>query len=73
VTIAGGVGIQGDVYSASGNPTENYLLYTPKITVAAAPHSNPRVGDIWIDLGSYAYYQWIDDSGNQFWLQITIL
>jgi hypothetical protein len=73
VTIAGGVGIQGDVYSASGNPTENYLLYTPKITVAAAPHSNPRVGDIWIDLGSYAYYQWIDDSGNQFWLQITVL
>jgi hypothetical protein len=73
VTVAGGVGIGGDVYSASGNPTENYLLYTPKITVAASPHSNPRVGDIWIDLGSYAYYQWIDDSGNRFWLQITIL
>ena len=73
VTVVGGVGIGGDVYSASGNPTENYLLYTPRITVAAAPHSNPKVGDIWIDLGSYAYYQWIDDSGNRFWLQITIL
>ena len=73
VTVAGGVGIGGDVYSASGNPTENYLLYTPKITVASLPHSNPKVGDIWIDLGSFAYYQWIDDSGNRFWLQITIL
>jgi hypothetical protein len=73
VTVAGGVGIQGDVYSASGNPTENYLLYTPKITVASAPHSNPRVGDVWIDLTSLAYYQWIDDEGSRFWLQITIL
>lgn len=73
VTVVGGVGIGGDVYSASGNPTENYLLYTPKITVASLPHSNPKIGDIWIDLGSFAYYQWIDDAGNRFWLQITIL
>jgi hypothetical protein len=73
VTVAGGVGVRGNVYSASGNPTENYLLYTPRITIAATPHSDPRVGDVWIDLGNYAYYQWIDDSGNQFWLQITIL
>lgn len=73
LTVSGGVGVSGSVYSADGNPSENNLLYTPKITVASLPHANPKIGDVWIDLNSLAYYQWIDDSGNRFWLQITIL
>jgi hypothetical protein len=73
LTVAGGVGIRGKIYSATGNPDENNLLYTPNITSSTTPPSNPRVGDVWIDLNNFAYYQWINDAGNRFWLQVTIL
>ena len=75
LTVSGGVGIQGSVYSQDGNIQENYLLYSPKVSVSSTvpTTSTNKVGDIWIDLTSLAYYQWIDDDGTRFWLQITIL
>ena len=75
LTVAGGVGIQGSVYSQDGNIQENYLLYSPKVSVSSTvpTTSTNKIGDIWIDLTSLAYYQWIDDEGARFWLQITIL
>ena len=75
LTVAGGVGVQGSVYSQDGNSQENYLLYSPKVSVSSTVPTTAtnRVGDIWIDLNSLSYYQWINDNGNKFWLQITIL
>lgn len=71
VTVAGGVGVRGDIYSNSGNPDENYLLYTPRITVSAGvPPSNPRIGDLWIDSNVPAYLQYIKDGANEFWIQV---
>ena len=75
LTVSGGVGVKGNVYSQNGNAQENYLLYSPKVSVSSTPPTTAtnHVGDIWIDLNSLAYYQWINDDGNKFWLQITIL
>lgn len=73
VTVTGGVGIQGSVYSADGNPTQNYLLYTPKVTVSATgiPPSNPNIGDFWIDTIAGGELQFIQDGTSTFWIQIT--
>ena len=75
LTVAGGVGVQGSIYSQDGNAQENYLVYSPKVSVSSTVPTTAtnKVGDIWIDLNSLSYYQWINDGGNKFWLQITIL
>jgi hypothetical protein len=67
--------VPGNIYSNAGNADEDYLLYTPRVTVAiqAPTTSTNRVGDYWIDLTSLAQYQWINDGGNRFWLQIAQL
>jgi hypothetical protein len=72
--VVGGIGTQGSVYSADGNVSEDNLLYTPRVVVgdiAVIQTVTPRVGDFWIDIGSNAQYQYIDDGGQRFWLQIT--
>jgi hypothetical protein len=70
VIIAGGVGIQGDVYSASGNHDENFLLYTPRSTISTSPPVGARLGDFWINpLGPY-FLQYILDGTNKIWIQI---
>lgn len=71
LTVAGGVGIQGPVYSATGIEDENYLLYTPKvhITTGTAPLL-PRLGDVWIDSSIPAYLQYIKDGTSTFWIQV---
>jgi len=71
LTVAGGVGIRGDVYSKTGIPDENYLLYTPKVSVTAgvAP-TGPRIGDVWIDASVPAYLQYIKDGTSTFWIQV---
>lgn len=71
VIVSGGVGVSGDIYAASGNPDENYLLYTPRITVlTGSPPAGPRVGDIWIDPSIPAYLQYIKDGTSTFWIQV---
>jgi hypothetical protein len=74
LTITNTATILGSIYSVgTGNPDENYLLYSPKTTVGSSPHTNPRIGDYWIDSANKAGYQYINDSGIQFWLQIFTL
>lgn len=74
LTITNTATILGSVYSVgTGNPDVNYLLYTPRTTVGSIPHANPRIGDLWIDSGNQAGYQYINDDGTEFWLQIFIL
>ena len=73
VTVTGGVGIQGNVYSGSGNPNENWLLYSPRVTISPTPPPNPLEGQFWIDTANFAEYQWINDQGNAFWIQIAQL
>lgn len=73
LTVAGGVGVQGSIYSADGNPQLNNLLYSPTVTVSPTPPSNPKVGQFWINSSNYAEYQWINDNGNQIWIQIAQL
>ena len=73
VTVTGGVGVRGSIYSADGNPLQNYLLYTPKVTVTGTgiPPSNPNVGDFWIDTIAAGQLQYIQDGASAFWIQIT--
>jgi hypothetical protein len=73
----GGIGVQKDsyfaegIYGVTGNPDENYLVYSPKVSVTEgiAP-SGPRVGDIWIDASIPAYLQYIKDGTSTFWIQV---
>jgi len=73
--VVGGVGVKGSVYSQDGNPLQNYLLYTPKVTITdtGLPPSNPKPGDFWIDTQILAELQYVQDGANSFWLQITTL
>jgi len=68
--VAGGVGIQGDVYSNTGIADENYLLYTPKVFVTTSTPASPRIGDVWVDATNFAYLQYIKDGTSTFWLQV---
>jgi hypothetical protein len=65
--------VPGSIYSIDGNADIGNLLYTPKFTVASIPHSDPRPGDVWIDTANSAFYHWIIDAGNAYWLQISII
>jgi len=71
VVVLGGLGVAGNIYSGgSGNPDENNLLYTPKVTVSVTAPATPRVGDTWIDPSIPAYMQYIKDGTNTFWIQV---
>lgn len=70
VTVNGGVGIKGNVYAATGNPDENYLLYTPRSTVSLTSPTNPRVGDFWINPSGPYFLQYVQDGPNKVWVQI---
>lgn len=69
--VTGGVGVTGNIYSPDGNPDENLLIYSPKVTITAgvAP-DNPKVGDIWIDSTIPAYLQYVKDGTDAFWIQV---
>ena len=63
--------IPGTVYSATGNPDEYNLLYTPRVTLSDIVPINPRVGDFWIDTVNGVELQWIKDGNNAFWIQFA--
>jgi hypothetical protein len=63
--------VPGTVYSASGNPDEGNLLYSPRVTVSDVPPTNPRIGDTWVDTVNGVVLQWIKDGTNRIWLQLT--
>lgn len=69
----GGISTHGSVYSQDGQPLENYLLYTPRITSGNSAPANPRIGDFWINLTNGRYFQYIPDGSNKLWLQIAQL
>lgn len=65
--------VPGSVYSNEGNEYEQYLLYTPRVTVSATPPPNARVGDFWINSVSGYELQYIQDGANKIWIQFTSL
>jgi len=65
--------VPGSIYSIDGNASQGHLLYTPTVTVGIVPHDNPRPGDSWVDPGNSAFYQWIIEDGNGYWLQTAII
>ena len=71
VQVLGGIGIQGDVYANSGNPAENYLLYSPKATVSATPPDSPKLGDYWINPTGPYILLYVADGANKIWIQIS--
>lgn len=69
--VTGGIGVTGSVYGPDGNPDENLLMYSPKVTITTgSPPPNPKVGDIWIDSTIPAYLQYIKDGTDTFWIQV---
>ena len=70
VVVYGGIGARGDVYAKSGNPDENYLLYSPRVTVSTSSPASARIGDIWINETIPAYLQYIKDGTSTFWIQV---
>jgi hypothetical protein len=73
VTVVGGVGVRGSVYSKDGNPYQNNLLYSPKVTVGATVPLNPNIADFWINTNNLGEYQYILDGTSTFWIQIAQL
>jgi len=73
VTGTSVLNVPGSVYAMEGYPEENYLLYTPRVTVSNTPPSNPRLGDFWINAVTGYELQYIEDGGNRFWIQFTSL
>ena len=69
----GGISTHGSIYSQDGNSQQNYLLYTPRISVQATAPSSPRIGDFWANLNTLRYYQYINDGSGSFWIQIAQL
>jgi hypothetical protein len=72
LTVIGGIGATGNIYSNSGNPDEDFLLYSPKVYVVATyPPLNPKIGDVWIDTVASTYNTYIYDGTSAYWLQVT--
>lgn len=75
LVVLGGLGVKGNIYSlGSGVPEEDYLVYTPRVTVTTGTvPPNPRLGDIWINTNIFGYLQYIQDGTSTIWLQIVQL
>lgn len=71
--VSGGAGFRGNIYAQSGVADENYLLYTPRVSVSASSPTNPRIGDVWINPLIPAYLQWIKDGTSTFWIQVGVV
>jgi hypothetical protein len=63
--------VPGSIYSIDGNPNENYLLYSPKVTLSTSAPNSPRVGDFWINPDIGVELQFIRDGTSTFWIQFT--
>jgi hypothetical protein len=71
VTGTNVLNVPGSIYSVDGNPNENYLLYSPKVTLSTSAPSGPRVGDFWINPDIGVELQFIRDGTSTFWIQFT--
>jgi hypothetical protein len=63
--------VPGNIYSATGNPDEGNLLYSPRVLVSPTAPTTPRVGDFWINSSNGTEFQWIKDGTSYFWVQFT--
>ena len=72
VLVSGGVAVADSVRSKDGNVDENFLLYSPKVTVSPTPPTTAtnRIGDFWVDSNTANTLQWIKDGTSTFWLQV---
>lgn len=72
LVVVGGLAVKDKVYSfGSGQPDENYELYTPKISInTGTSPPNARVGDIWIDASVPAFLQYVRDGTDTYWIQV---
>lgn len=71
LVVAGGAAVKGNIYNVNGQVDENYLLYTPCITISTSSPLNPRVGDFWIDPNYGVELQYIKDGTSTFWIQFA--
>jgi hypothetical protein len=69
--VAGGVGIEGSVYSAEGGEYENNLLYVPRVFVSTSTPFTARVGDFWVEPNSGVELQYIVDGTQRIWIQFA--
>jgi hypothetical protein len=70
--INGGIYVNKGIYSDfSGAADENYLVYTPVVTVSTTTPVNPRVGDFWIEPNLGVEFQYIKDGSSKIWIQFT--
>lgn len=70
--VSGGVAITDSVRSKDGNFNEDFLLYSPKVTVSPTPPvtATNHIGDFWVDSNNAITLQWVKDGTSTFWLQI---
>jgi len=71
VTGTNVLNVPGSIYSVDGNSNENYLLYSPKVTISTSSPAEPRVGDFWINPDFGVELQFIRDGTSTFWIQFT--
>ena len=71
VTGTNVLNVPGSVYSVDGNSNENYLLYSPKVTISTSSPADPKVGDFWINPEFGVELQFIKDGTSTFWIQFT--
>lgn len=71
LVVAGGIAASGSIRSPEGQVDENYLLYTPRVTVSTSTPLSPRIGDFWIDSNNGIELQYIKDGTSTFWIQFT--
>lgn len=69
--VSGGIAAQGSIRSPEGQADENYLLYTPRVTISTSSPASPRIGDFWIDPNYGVELQFIKDGTSTIWVQFT--
>ena len=70
LVVSGGIATLGSIRSPEGQVDENYLLYTPRVTVSTSTPVNPRIGDFWINPTGPYFLQYVRDGASRVWIQI---
>lgn len=68
--VAGGIA-SGSIRTPDGQIDEDYLLYTPRVTISTSTPLSPRIGDFWIDPNYGVELQYIKDGTSTIWIQFT--
>lgn len=71
LVVAGGMAVSGGIRSLEGQVDEDYLLYTPRVTISTSTPANARIGDFWIDPTYGVELQFIKDGTSTIWVQFT--